>query len=106
MGDTSGVVTRVLGHTIVPDLAADRSSLCSMFDKMTNLATKPSSHDDGLVARLVILSRRRRVITTAKSIEAMLTAGHTRQAWGTIQRWYRQAKEHPQPLTKEGMDHT
>ena len=27
-----------------------------MFDKMTNLATKPSSRDDGLVARLVILS--------------------------------------------------
>ena len=25
-------------------------------DKMTNLATKPSSRDDGLVARLVILS--------------------------------------------------
>ena len=54
--DTSGVVTRVLGHTIVPDLAADRSGSCSMFDKMTNIATKALSRDDGLVARLAILS--------------------------------------------------
>ena len=56
MHDTSGVVPQVLGHTIVPDMAADISGSCSMFDKMTNLATKPSSRDDGLVARLVILS--------------------------------------------------
>ena len=52
MGDTLGVVPRVLGHMIVPDLAADRSGSCSMFDKDANLATKPSSSDDGLVARL------------------------------------------------------
>ena len=41
MGNISGVVTRVMGHKIVPDLAADRSSLCSMFVEMANLATKP-----------------------------------------------------------------
>ena len=52
MGDTSGVVTRVLGHMIVPDLAAYRSSSRSMFDKDTNLSTKPYSRHDGLVARL------------------------------------------------------
>ena len=40
MGDTSGVVTRVLGHTIVPDLARDISGSCSMFVEMANLATK------------------------------------------------------------------
>ena len=33
MGDTLGVVTQVLGHTIVPDLDADRYGLCSMFVK-------------------------------------------------------------------------
>ena len=31
--DTLGVVTRVLGHMIVPDLAADRSGSFSMFVK-------------------------------------------------------------------------
>ena len=31
--DTSEVVTRVLGHMIVPDLASDRSGSCSMFVK-------------------------------------------------------------------------
>ena len=45
-------MTRVVGHTIIPDLVADRSRTCSMFVEMTNLATKPSSHDDDLVARL------------------------------------------------------
>ena len=50
MGDILGVVTRVMGHTVVPDLAADRSSSCSMFVEMANLATKPSSFYDDLVA--------------------------------------------------------
>ena len=57
MGGTSGVVTRVLGNTIVPDLAADRYGSCSMFVDMANLATKPSSRDDGLVAILAISTR-------------------------------------------------
>ena len=47
-----------MGHTIVPDLAADRSSLFSMFVEMDNLATKPSSCDDGLVAILAISTAR------------------------------------------------
>ena len=54
MGNTSGVVTYGLGHTIIPDLAADRSGLCSIFVEIANLATKPSSRDDGLVAILAI----------------------------------------------------
>ena len=33
VGDTSGVVTRILGHMILPDLAADRSGSYSMFVK-------------------------------------------------------------------------
>ena len=52
--DTSGVVPRVLGHKIVPDLAADISGLCHVFVEMDNLATKPSSRDDVLVALLAI----------------------------------------------------
>ena len=39
MGDTLGVVTQVLGNTIVPDMTADRSGSCSMFVEMANLAT-------------------------------------------------------------------
>ena len=35
-----------------------------MFDKMTNLATKSSSRDNGLVTRLVILSKVSTDITT------------------------------------------
>ena len=54
MVDTSGGFTCVLGHTIVPDLSADRSGLCSMLVEMAKIATKPSSHDDGLVAILAI----------------------------------------------------
>ena len=54
LGDTSGVWTPCSGHAIVPDMAADRSGLCSMFVEMSNIATKPSSRDDGLVARLYI----------------------------------------------------
>ena len=50
MGDTSGVVTRAMGYTIVSDLAADRSVSCSMFVEVADLAPKPSSRDDGLVA--------------------------------------------------------
>ena len=45
---------RALGHTIVPDLSADRYGSCSMFVEMDNLATKPPSRYDGLVARLAI----------------------------------------------------
>ena len=48
------VTSRVMGHTIVTDLSADRSGSCSMFVEMSNLATKPSSLDDGLVARFAI----------------------------------------------------
>ena len=51
VGDTLGVVICVLGHTIVPYMAAYRSGLCSMFVDMGNLATKKSSRDDDLVAR-------------------------------------------------------
>ena len=54
MGDTSGVVTCVMGHTIVLDLAADISGSCSMFVDMDNLATRPLSRDDGLVDILAI----------------------------------------------------
>ena len=54
MGDNSVVVTRVLGHTIVPYLYADRYGSCIMFVEMDNLDTKPASCDDGLVARLSI----------------------------------------------------
>ena len=54
MVDTLVVVTQVLGHKIVLYLAADISDLCSMFVDMANLATTPSSRDDGLVARLYI----------------------------------------------------
>ena len=54
MGDTLGVVTRVLGHTFVLDMAADRPVLCSMFFDMDNIGTKSSSRDDGLVAVLAI----------------------------------------------------
>ena len=43
-----------MGHPPVPDLAADRSGSCSMFVDMGNLANKPSSRDDGLLARLPI----------------------------------------------------
>ena len=56
MGDISGVVTRVLGHTILPDIAADRSGYCSIFVEITYLATKKSSRYGGLVARLAISS--------------------------------------------------
>ena len=35
-------------------MVADRSGSCSMFVDMDNLATKTSSRDDGLVARLAI----------------------------------------------------
>ena len=52
VGDTSGLVTRVLGHTIVPDLDTDRSGSCRMFVETANLSTKPSSRDDSLVDRL------------------------------------------------------
>ena len=52
MGHTSGVVTRFLRRTIVPDLDTDRSGSCSMFGKEYNLAAKPSLRDYGLVARL------------------------------------------------------
>ena len=31
--NTSGVVTPVMGHTLVPDMAADTSGPCSMFVK-------------------------------------------------------------------------
>ena len=48
------VTFRVLGHKIVPYLAAYRSGSCSMFVEMANLATKPSSRDGGLVDRLAI----------------------------------------------------
>ena len=41
VGDTSGVVIRVVGHKIVPYLAAERSGLCTMFVEMANIATKP-----------------------------------------------------------------
>ena len=58
VGDTLGVVTCVLGQKIVPDMAADRSSSCNMFVEMANIATKPSSRDDGLVAILVISTDR------------------------------------------------
>ena len=34
VGNTLGVVTQVLGHMIVPDLATDRSGSCSMFVKL------------------------------------------------------------------------
>ena len=57
MGDTQGVVTRFLGHKIVPDLDADRSGSCSMFVEMVNIATKPLSCDSGLVAILAISTR-------------------------------------------------
>ena len=43
-----------MGHKILPDLDVDRSGSCSMFVEMDNLATKTSSRDDGLVARLAI----------------------------------------------------
>ena len=56
MGDTSGVLNRVLGHTIVPDLAAEISGSCSMFVEIANLTTKPSSCNDSLMARLDISS--------------------------------------------------
>ena len=45
----------VLGHTLVPDLASNIYSSCHVFVNMANLATKPPSSDDGLVARLYIL---------------------------------------------------
>ena len=54
VGQYLGRCSRALGHTTVPDIAADRSVLCSMFVDMANLATKQSSRDFGLVARLAI----------------------------------------------------
>ena len=54
MGDTLVVVTRFLGHKIVPDMAADRSGSCIMFVDMVNIVTKLSSHDYGLVDILAI----------------------------------------------------
>ena len=48
------VISRVMGHKIVPDLSADRYGSFSMFAEMVNLATKPWSRDYGLVARLSI----------------------------------------------------
>ena len=53
-GRYQGSSNRVLGHTIVPYLAAERYGFCSMFVEMDNLATKPSSRDDSLVAILSI----------------------------------------------------
>ena len=50
------VNSRVMGHTIVPDLAADRSGSCFMFIDMYNIDTKPSSRDDSLVDRLSSLT--------------------------------------------------
>ena len=35
-----------------------------------------------------------------------MTAGQTREVWGQIQLWYRQAKDHPPPSTREGLEHT
>ena len=43
-----------MGHIIVQYMAADRSGPCSMSVEMANIATKPSSRDNGLVARLSI----------------------------------------------------
>ena len=46
----------VIGNTIVPYLATDRSGTGCMYINIDNLSTKPSSLDDSLVARLPILT--------------------------------------------------
>ena len=50
--------------------------------------------------------RRRRLSMTGTNIKALLTEGKTREAWGTIKRWYHKTKYHPPPPTMEGMYHT
>ena len=42
---------------------------------------------------------------TGTNIKALLTEGKTREAWGTIKRWYHKTKYHPPPPTMEGLDH-
>ena len=49
-------LTNISNRTAPGNRTLGPSGSCSMFDKMTNLATKPLSRDDGLVAILVILS--------------------------------------------------
>ena len=43
---------------------------------------------------------------TGRDIEILIAAGQTRDAWSKIQQGYQQAKGHPKPLTREGLDHT
>ena len=50
--------------------------------------------------------RRRRVTKTGRDIEILIAAGQMREAWSKIQQGYQQAKGHPKPLTREGLDHT
>ena len=44
--------------------------------------------------------------TEVVGIDALITVGHTREAWSKIQVWYRQAKLHLTPPTREGLEHT
>ena len=37
-------------------------------------------------------------------IESLLDAGHTRETWEKIQRWYRKAKDNPPPPNMEGLE--
>ena len=50
--------------------------------------------------------RRGRVSKTGSEIEALVEADQMREAWSKIQRWFQQAKGHPPPLTREGLEHT
>ena len=44
--------------------------------------------------------------TTGKEIEVLISASQTRGVWRKIQRWYEQAKGHPQTSTREILEHT
>ena len=50
--------------------------------------------------------RRGRVSMTGADIEALVKADQMREVWSKIQRWFNQAKGHPPPLTREGLERT
>ena len=41
-----------------------------------------------------------------EDIETLVDYGHIREVWSKIQRWYQEAKGHPTPPTREGLEHT
>ena len=55
--------------------------------------------------RALQAEQRRRVNNVVEEVEALMKEGQTREAWGSISRWYLNAKRHNPPPSREGLNH-